>query len=154
MQTDAIEIAQEAIGSFMMEKDMANFIKKEFDKKYNPTWHVIIGKSWGAFVTHATKYDIPCDPRCCRLRSTQKAREAPDGAPDTDARHMTYHAFIPPQKFHLLLFGRHRNPDFQVRMMRLAMKALDPPAASPHKQAGPPTAAEMSKPPAAGWHSF
>jgi dynein light chain LC8-type len=55
MQTDAIEIAQEAIGSFMLEKDMANFIKKEFDKKYTPTWHVIIGKSWGSFVTHATK---------------------------------------------------------------------------------------------------
>ena len=55
MQTDAIEIAQEAIGSYMLEKDMANFIKKEFDKKYTPTWHVIIGKSWGAFVTHATK---------------------------------------------------------------------------------------------------
>ncbi|KAG8468457.1 hypothetical protein KFE25_013540 [Diacronema lutheri] len=55
MQTDAIEIAQEAIGSYMMEKDMANFIKREFDKKYQPTWHVIIGKSWGALVTHATK---------------------------------------------------------------------------------------------------
>mmetsp|Transcript_8375 Transcript_8375/g.21623 ORF Transcript_8375/g.21623 Transcript_8375/m.21623 type:complete len:92 (-) Transcript_8375:418-693(-) len=55
MQTDAIEIAQEAIVSYIVEKDMANFIKKEFDKKYSPTWHVIIGKNWGAFVTHATK---------------------------------------------------------------------------------------------------
>lgn len=55
MQTDAIEIAQDAIVQFIVEKEMANFIKKEFDKKYAPTWHVIIGKNWGAFVTHATK---------------------------------------------------------------------------------------------------
>lgn len=70
MQTDAIEIAQEAIGSYMMEKDMANFIKREFDKKYQPTWHVIIGKSWGALVTHATK--------CAAApRAVARARRAP-----------------------------------------------------------------------------
>lgn len=58
MQTDAIEIAQEAIGSYMMEKDMANFIKKEFDKKYNPTWHCIVGRNFGSYVTHETKHFI------------------------------------------------------------------------------------------------
>mmetsp|Transcript_3551 Transcript_3551/g.8925 ORF Transcript_3551/g.8925 Transcript_3551/m.8925 type:complete len:80 (-) Transcript_3551:295-534(-) len=55
MQMDAIEISQEAIHHFVLEKDMANFIKKEFDKKYQPTWHVIIGKRYGAHVVHQTK---------------------------------------------------------------------------------------------------
>jgi len=30
---------------FNIEKDIAAFIKKEFDKKYNPTWHCIVGKN-------------------------------------------------------------------------------------------------------------
>ncbi len=25
-------------------QDIAAFIKKEFDKRYNPTWHVIVGR--------------------------------------------------------------------------------------------------------------
>lgn len=28
-----------------VEKDIASHIKKEFDKKYSPTWHVVCGKS-------------------------------------------------------------------------------------------------------------
>ena len=27
---------------------MAAFIKKEFDKKYSPTWHCIVGRNFGA----------------------------------------------------------------------------------------------------------
>ena len=36
-------------------KDIAAFIKKEFDKKYNPTWHCIVGRNFGSYVTHETK---------------------------------------------------------------------------------------------------
>ena len=28
-----------------MEKDIASHIKKEFDKKYGPTFHVVVGKN-------------------------------------------------------------------------------------------------------------
>ena len=45
MQQDAIDIATQALEKFNIEKDIAAFIKKEFDKKYNPTWHAIVGKS-------------------------------------------------------------------------------------------------------------
>ena len=45
MQQDAIDIATQALEKFNIEKDIAAFIKKEFDKKYNPTWHCIVGKS-------------------------------------------------------------------------------------------------------------
>ena len=30
-----------------MEKDVAEYIKKEFDKKHGPTWHCIVGKNFG-----------------------------------------------------------------------------------------------------------
>ncbi len=31
-----------------VEKDAASFIKKSFDEKFEPTWHCIVGKSFGA----------------------------------------------------------------------------------------------------------
>ena len=37
---------------------IAAFIKKEFDKKYNPTWHCIVGRNFGSYVTHETKHFI------------------------------------------------------------------------------------------------
>ena len=39
-------------------KDIAAYIKKEFDKKYNPTWHCIVGRNFGSYVTHETKHFI------------------------------------------------------------------------------------------------
>jgi len=48
MQQDAIDIATQALEKFNIEKDIAAFIKKEFDKKYNPTWHCIVGKAMSA----------------------------------------------------------------------------------------------------------
>ena len=34
-----------------MEKDIAAFIKKYFDGRYEPTWHCIVGQSFGALRT-------------------------------------------------------------------------------------------------------
>ncbi|CAN0369230.1 unnamed protein product, partial [Scytosiphon promiscuus] len=39
-------------------QDIAAFIKKEFDKKHNPTWHCIVGRNFGSYVTHETKHFI------------------------------------------------------------------------------------------------
>ena len=68
MQQDAIDISTQALEKFNIEKDIAAFIKKEFDKKYNPTWHCIVGKSlpthsptgrnFGSYITHETKHFI------------------------------------------------------------------------------------------------
>ncbi|KAG9416254.1 Dynein light chain 2, cytoplasmic [Aphanomyces cochlioides] len=52
MQQDA------ALEKYNIEKDIAAFIKKEFDKKYNPTWHCIVGRNFGSYVTHETKHFI------------------------------------------------------------------------------------------------
>ncbi|GJT10874.1 dynein light chain 2, cytoplasmic [Tanacetum coccineum] len=35
-----------------VEKDVAEQIKKEFDVKYGPTWHCIVGKNFGNKVAH------------------------------------------------------------------------------------------------------
>ncbi|CAE7202529.1 KLHL4 [Symbiodinium natans] len=56
-------------------KDIAAFIKKEFDKKYNPTWHAVVGRNFGSYVTHETKHfiyfylgqAIPCNEFGLRL---------------------------------------------------------------------------------------
>lgn len=32
----------------------AEKIKKHFDTRWDPSWHVIIGRNFGAFVTHET----------------------------------------------------------------------------------------------------
>lgn len=41
-----------------LSQDIAAYIKKEFDKKYNPTWHCIVGRNFGSYVTHETKHFI------------------------------------------------------------------------------------------------
>ena len=58
MQQDAIDCATQALEKFNIEKDIAAYIKKEFDKKYNPTWHCIVGRNFGSYVTHETKHFI------------------------------------------------------------------------------------------------
>ena len=43
---DEMGLAQ-ALEKYNIEKDIAAYIKKEFDKKYNPTWHCIVGRNFG-----------------------------------------------------------------------------------------------------------
>ncbi|KAK7520510.1 dynein light chain type 1-domain-containing protein [Phyllosticta citriasiana] len=58
MQEQAIEVAIEAMQKFNIEKDIAQYIKKEFDDKRGATWHCIVGRNFGSFVTHETKHFI------------------------------------------------------------------------------------------------
>ncbi|XP_063060595.1 dynein light chain 2, cytoplasmic-like [Engraulis encrasicolus] len=58
MQQVAVDCATQAMKKYNIEKDIAAYIKKEFDKKYNPTWHCIVGKSFGSCVTHETNHQI------------------------------------------------------------------------------------------------
>ncbi|KAI1334378.1 hypothetical protein F5Y15DRAFT_401681 [Xylariaceae sp. FL0016] len=52
MQQEALDVAQEAMGKFTIEKDIAQHIKKTFDERKGPTWHCIVGRNFGSFVTH------------------------------------------------------------------------------------------------------
>nr|CAB3472699.1 unnamed protein product [Digitaria exilis] len=73
MRQEAFEIARVAFDTHNMEKDIAEYIKKEFDKNHGPTWHCIVGRnfgndllsSWkqsliskGSYVTHETNYFV------------------------------------------------------------------------------------------------
>ncbi|KAG8281749.1 hypothetical protein J6590_052837 [Homalodisca vitripennis] len=58
MQQDAVDCATQALEKYNIEKDIASYIKKEFDKKYNPTWHCIVGRNFGSYVTHETRHFI------------------------------------------------------------------------------------------------
>ncbi|GJT10873.1 pol polyprotein [Tanacetum coccineum] len=52
MQHEAVDIAITAFEKCSVEKDVAEQIKKEFDVKYGPTWHCIVGKNFGNKVAH------------------------------------------------------------------------------------------------------
>lgn len=58
MQQEAIAVASRALESLTVERDIAAYIKKEFDKVHSPTWHCIVGRSFGSYVTHETKHFI------------------------------------------------------------------------------------------------
>ncbi|MBA0740712.1 hypothetical protein Gogos_013904 [Gossypium gossypioides] len=46
-QKEAVNIAISAFENNNVEKDVAERIKKEFDKRHGPTWHCIIGRNFG-----------------------------------------------------------------------------------------------------------
>ncbi|KAI9779072.1 MAG: Dynein light chain [Geoglossum umbratile] len=74
MQQEVIEVAHEAMQKYNIEKvssrrllasiafgslltscemqDIAQYIKKEFDSRKGATWHCIVGRNFGSFVTH------------------------------------------------------------------------------------------------------
>ncbi|KAF4346998.1 hypothetical protein G4B88_030013 [Cannabis sativa] len=58
MQKEAIDIAIAAFEKNGVEKDVAEHIKKEFDKKHGPTWHCIVGRNFGSYVTHETNHFV------------------------------------------------------------------------------------------------
>jgi dynein light chain LC8-type len=55
MQQNAVDTATAALEKYNIEKDVAAYIKKEFDIKYFPSWHCIVGRNFGSYVTHETK---------------------------------------------------------------------------------------------------
>ncbi|CAH8448652.1 unnamed protein product [Dicrocoelium dendriticum] len=58
MQQEAADCCGEALDRFTMEKDIAAFIKKEFDRIHGATWHCVVGKQFGSYVTHEKKHFI------------------------------------------------------------------------------------------------
>ena len=52
MQQQAIDVASDAMEKYSVEKDIAQYIKKEFDSRAGATWHCIVGRNFGSFVTH------------------------------------------------------------------------------------------------------
>ncbi|XP_072974705.1 dynein 8 kDa light chain, flagellar outer arm [Typha angustifolia] len=58
MRQEVFDCARAAFEKHTVEKDIAEYIKKEFDKNHGPTWHCIVGKNFGSYVTHETNHFI------------------------------------------------------------------------------------------------
>ncbi|GMR60808.1 hypothetical protein PMAYCL1PPCAC_31003, partial [Pristionchus mayeri] len=58
MQKEAMQVAIDAMSKFRVEKDIATYIKEEFDKRYQPSWHCVVGRNFGSYVTHETNHFI------------------------------------------------------------------------------------------------
>ncbi|KAG0578390.1 hypothetical protein M758_4G017100 [Ceratodon purpureus] len=56
MQAHALRVASEALDSFNITdcKEIACYIKKQFDKTYGPGWQCVTGISFGSYITHSS----------------------------------------------------------------------------------------------------
>jgi len=52
MEEVAAEISVRASSKFVMEEDIAEYIKKEFEVAFGPVWHCIVGINFGSAVQH------------------------------------------------------------------------------------------------------
>lgn len=55
MQQYAVDIATKAIELYNIERDIAAYIKKDFDIKFLPAWHAVVGRNFGSYITHEIK---------------------------------------------------------------------------------------------------
>ena len=55
MQQHAIDCISFAFQSKRVLDDIAEIIKTEFDTMYLPTWHCVVGRGMGSYVTHESK---------------------------------------------------------------------------------------------------
>lgn len=49
---DAVEAAQEALSTEKHLREVACRLKKRFDEKHGPLWHVIVGRNYGCYCSH------------------------------------------------------------------------------------------------------
>ncbi|XP_073394227.1 uncharacterized protein [Physcomitrium patens] len=56
MQSHALRVASEALNSHNVNdcKEIACYIKKQFDKTYGPGWQCVTGVSFGSYITHSS----------------------------------------------------------------------------------------------------
>ena len=55
MQQHAVDCCQHAFQQKRVLDDIAEIIKTEFDIMYEPTWHCVVGRGLGSYVTHQAK---------------------------------------------------------------------------------------------------
>ncbi|OXB64628.1 hypothetical protein ASZ78_008704 [Callipepla squamata] len=55
MQQLAVQCATVAVGKYSVEREIAAFIKREFERRYSPTWQCVVGRTFGSYVSHETE---------------------------------------------------------------------------------------------------
>jgi len=58
MQHEVEEVSKRAIDYCNTDKEIATFIKDDFRSRYHGTWHCIVGRNFGSFVTFERSYYI------------------------------------------------------------------------------------------------
>lgn len=53
---DAIRVIMNAFKAHKVEREIAHYIKKEFDKLHGGVWHCIVGRNFGSLVSHEASY--------------------------------------------------------------------------------------------------
>ena len=160
MEKDAIETATFAINEFLTEKDMANHIKKEFDKKYRSA---ALGGCHSA-TCHSSRAAAPAP--VVGAAADRRARvHAPRPQPHM-ARHHRHQLRLArgprDQALHLLLLGSEGHLDLQVGLKPSLGRC--PQAAGTHASAAMQTACAPCRSPrprprvvsraaAASWYS-
>lgn len=84
MQQDAVDIASKALSEYNIEKDVAAYIKKEFDRKHGPTWYdhiVCLFCNAMPFTDLTQSLNISSDLQACHCRAKfWKLRDTRDEA--------------------------------------------------------------------------
>lgn len=57
-QKEAIDCAVAAVEQHREVKDIAEYIKKQFDRNHGASWHCIVGSNFGSYVTHEANHFI------------------------------------------------------------------------------------------------
>lgn len=52
MSQAVFKMVREAMDEYTLERDIASALKKALDSQFDKTWHVIVGRSFGSYVTH------------------------------------------------------------------------------------------------------
>ena len=121
MQQESVDVASAALEKYNIEKDIAAQIKKEFDRRHGPTWHVVVGKNFGSYVTHGASRipsRIPCfrpRPSASRVAQPEASLRSPASlrrlVPQMDRADA---CMIRNETFHLLLHRLARHPHLEV----------------------------------------
>lgn len=56
IEQDCIDCAAEALTRFTEQRSVAQWMKRELDRKYGSVWHVIVGRHFGSFIGHQDRY--------------------------------------------------------------------------------------------------
>ncbi|XP_035196237.1 dynein 8 kDa light chain, flagellar outer arm-like [Oxyura jamaicensis] len=58
VQRQALECTVLAMEKYSLEREIVALIKSEFEKKHSPTWHCVVGRTFGSSVSHETQHLI------------------------------------------------------------------------------------------------
>ena len=80
----------QALEKYTVEKDIAKYVKKEFDAKYTPTWHCVVGKSFGRSALHCVETTLQAVVTVSIRRRLLMSVAAAGSFVTHEAKHFTY----------------------------------------------------------------